>query len=159
MSGWALYGCLGLGFASALVAGVFQSFSDFVMAGLARARPAGGIESMQQLNQTVLRSVFLTTFLFLVPLTTAFAVYSFVALTGPARLLIIAAAALYVTSVFLVTMFGNVPMNNRLAALAHDSDAAREYWQRYTTNWTRWNHIRTLGAAATAALYLLAITQ
>ena len=159
MSGWPLYGCLVLGFASALVAGVFQSFSDFVMAGLARARPAGGIESMQQLNRTVMRSVFLATFLALVPLTAGFAIYGFSVLTGPARVLIIVASVVYIVSVFLVTMLGNVPMNNALDALAYDSDAARDYWQRYTTQWTRWNHVRTLGAAATSALYLLAVAQ
>lgn len=159
MSGWTIYSCLALGFASALVAGVFQAFSDFVMAGLARARPAGGIESMQQLNRTVMRSVFLATFLALVPLTVGFAIYGFTTLSGPARVLVIAASALYIMSVFLATVFGNVPMNNALDALAHDSDAARDYWARYTRRWTRWNHVRTLGAAATSALYLLTVTQ
>ncbi|MEM6810441.1 MAG: anthrone oxygenase family protein [Pseudomonadota bacterium] len=159
MSGWALYGCLALGFASALVAGVFQSFSDFVMAGLARARPAGGIESMQQLNRTVIRSVFLATFLALVPLTAGFAIYGVTTLEGSPRALIVAASAIYIVSVFGVTMFGNVPMNNALDALAYYSEAARDYWQRYTRHWTRWNHVRTLGAAATSALYLLAVTQ
>lgn len=159
MSGWTLYSCLALGFASALVAGVFQSFSDFVMAGLARARPAGGIESMQHLNRTVMRSVFLATFLALVPLSAAFAFLVFTALSGSARILIVAASALYVATVFLVTMFGNVPMNNALDALAHDSEAARDYWTHYTRQWTRWNHVRTLGAAATSALYLIAAAQ
>ncbi|MEO0345552.1 MAG: anthrone oxygenase family protein [Pseudomonadota bacterium] len=159
MSGWALCGCLALGFSSALVAGVFQSFSDFVMAGLARARPAGGVESMQQLNRTVMRSVFLATFLALVPLTVGFAIYTFSTLAGPSQILTVAASAFYIVSVFFVTIFRNVPMNNTLDALTPDSEAARDYWQRYTRQWTRWNHVRTLGAAATSALYLLAVAQ
>lgn len=53
---WVVYTCLGLGLGAALVGGVFQSFSDFVMRGLMLAEPAGGMESMQQLNRTVFRS-------------------------------------------------------------------------------------------------------
>ena len=43
-----VYACLAIGLTTALVGGVFQAFSDFVIAGLVRAAPAGGIDSMQQ---------------------------------------------------------------------------------------------------------------
>ncbi|MEC7291572.1 MAG: hypothetical protein VXW22_15925, partial [Pseudomonadota bacterium] len=70
---WTAYACLMLGLSASLVAGVFQTFSDFVMGGLMRAKPASGIDAMQQLNRTVFRSVFLATFLALVPATIGFA--------------------------------------------------------------------------------------
>ena len=57
--------CLSIALVSAVVGGVFLSFSDFIMRGLALARPAGGIEAMQQINRTVLRSIFLTAFVLL----------------------------------------------------------------------------------------------
>ena len=47
---WPVYACLGLGLLAALVGGVLQSFSDFVMKGLLQAQSAGGMESMQQLR-------------------------------------------------------------------------------------------------------------
>lgn len=153
---WTLYVFLGLGLASALVGGVFQSFSDFVMAGLARAVPAGGIESMQQLNRTVFRSVFLTTFLALTPISFGFAVFAWWSLTGLAQSLIIAAAVIYIPTVFLVTVAGNVPMNERLDKLDPLSGDAAAYWPTYVRVWTRWNTIRTLGSIATAICYLLA---
>ena len=156
VTGWVLYGCLVLGFASALVAGVFQSFSDFVMAGLARARPAGGIESMQQLNRTVYRSVFLAMLLLLVPLTIGFALFVVSTYDGSASALVIAASALYVTTVFGVTAIGNVPMNKQLDAMNADSEEAATYWLTYVQRWTALNHVRTLGAAATAVLFLAA---
>jgi len=157
MENWIVYVCLCFGFLSALVAGVFQSFSDFVMAGLARARPGGGIESMQQINRTVFRSFFLTSFLSLVPLTMAFGTYAGMRLDGYGRALVIAASSVYLTSVFLVTILGNVPMNKRLDRMDPESVEAAVYWQTYRRVWTRFNHVRTVGSAATAALFLLAV--
>jgi len=156
---WAVYACLALGLASALVGGVFQSFSDFVMRGLVEAAPAAGMESMQQLNRTVYRSVFLTTLLGLVPATGAMALYAWLQLSGSPRVLIVAAAIVYVLLVFAVTAAGNVPMNNHLEALAHTSAEGHAYWATYGRVWTWWNHVRTIGSVATAALLLMASVQ
>ena len=156
---WVVYVCLFLGLSSALVGGVFQAFSDFVMRGLSLAGGAGGIESMQHINTAVLRSVFLTTFLALVPSTLALAVYAGFRLSGPGQKLIVAAAVLYLVSVFLVTMLGNVPMNERLAAMAHQSAEAKAYWSTYGRVWTWWNHVRSLGSVGTAACLLVAAVR
>lgn len=153
------YFCLFLGLSTALLAGVFQSFSDFVMRGLLRAAPAGGIESMQQLNRTVFRSVFLTTFLVLVPISIAFAFYAWFAMEGPAKSLVIAAAAIYLPFVFIVTAAGNVPMNETLDKMDPSSPEAATYWSVYGRVWTRWNTVRTIGSVATAGCYLLAALQ
>ena len=156
MDNWLLYACLSLGFASAIVAGVFLTFSDFVMAGLSRARTGSGVDSMQQINRTVFRSVFLAAFFALMPLTGGLAWYAAAHGEGLARLLIIAAAVTYWLSVVVVTVAGNVPMNERLDKMPVASDEARAYWPVYCHRWTRWNHVRTVGSAATSALFLLA---
>lgn len=153
---WVVYTCLGLGLASALVGGVFQSFSDFVMKGLIAAEPAGGMESMQQLNRTVFRSAFLATFMALVPATIAFALYAWARLNGAAQGLIIAAAVVYVFFVFVVTAAGNVPMNEQLDGLAPTSVEGHAYWASYGRVWTWWNHLRTVGSVLTAGCLLLA---
>ena len=155
---WIVYACLAVGLSAALVAGVFQAFSDFVMRGLLLAEPGGGIESMQHINRTVFRSVFLTTFMALVPVTVAFAGYALWKLSGPSQTLLIAAAVIYVVTVFLVTGFGNVPMNQQLDAMNHTSAEAATYWNTYGRVWTLWNHVRTLGSVATAVCFLLAAT-
>lgn len=153
---WIIYVCLILGLSSALVAGVLQSFSDFVMRGLQRAAPAGGIESMQQLNRTVYRSFFLTSFILLVPVTIGFAIYALLNVHGLPQRLIIGAALVYVPTVFIVTAAGNVPMNERLDKLDHNSIEAAEYWCTYGRVWSMWNTIRTIGAIVTSSAYLLA---
>jgi uncharacterized membrane protein len=155
---WIVYACLAVGLSSALVAGVFQSFSDFVMRALIMADPAGGIEAMQMINRTVFRSVFLVMLLGLAPITLGFAAYAYFSLSGPVKLWIMSGAAIYIIGVFFVTMFGNVPMNNRLDAMNYETAEAINYWRTYGIVWTGWNHIRTFGSAATAVCFLLAST-
>jgi len=153
---WPVYACLALGLASALVGGVFQSFSDFVMRGLRQAAPAGGMESMQQLNRTVFRSVFLATFLALVPATVGFAGYAWLYLSGPGQVLIVVAAAVYLVAVFGATVVGNVPLNERLDGLLATSAEGQAYWATYGRVWSGWNQVRTVGSLATAVCFLLA---
>jgi len=63
-----LTACLcALALLSAIVGGVLQSFSDFVMRGLGRADGDAGMLAMQQINVTVLCSLFLTRFFLLLP--------------------------------------------------------------------------------------------
>lgn len=121
-----VYLCLAFGLAAALVGGVFQSFSDFVMRGLSAAGACAGSAGMIGLNRTVFRSAFLATFMALVPGSLGFAVYAVFAINGAAKAWVIAAALIYVPLVFLVTMVGNVPRNNRLDRL--EGDGAADYW-------------------------------
>jgi uncharacterized membrane protein len=151
-----VYASLLVGFSSALVAGVFQSFSDFVMKALVAAQPASGIEPMQMINRTVFRSVFLLLFLGLAPVTLAFAAYAFFKLSGAAQIWIISGTLIYLISVFLVTLFGNVPMNKRLDRMEQAKPEAASYWKIYGQVWTGWNHLRTFGSATTSICFLLA---
>ena len=144
------------GITAALVAGVFLTFSDFVMRGLGTSAPAAGAEVMQQVNREVYRSVFMVLFLGSVPAAVAiFALAFSTALTGQSVWMIIGSLS-YVFGVFVVTAMGNVPMNQRLDALNHRSDDGQAYWLVYHSRWTRLNHVRTLFSVVTAASYLAA---
>lgn len=153
---WIVYTCLFLGLMTALVAGGFQIFSEFIMRSLMRTSPAGAIEAMQHINRTVYRTVFLVSFMLMVPISIGFAIYAGLSLSGLPRTLITLAAVIYIPGAFLVTGFGNVPMNERLEKLDHASFEAQAYWEIYGRVWTRWNHVRTLACIATAGCYLLA---
>ena len=153
---WTLYLCLFLALWSAVIGGVFSAFSEFIMAALLKAEPASGIEAMQHINRTVIRTQFVAGILLIAPASILMALYSLTAFDGAARFALIGAPAIYVPMVFLMTMLGNVPMNNRLDRLDRTQPEAHAYWVRYGRNWTRLNHVRTLGSVATAALYLFA---
>jgi len=153
---WLLYACVIAALASGLVAGVFLTFSDFVMRSLIAAHPEGGIEAMQNINRKVYRSVFLVLFMATAPMSVALAVYASVALTGATAVWIVAGAATYVISVFLVTILCNVPMNRRLDQMDHAAAETAGYWRVYGSVWTRWNHVRTAGSLATSVCFLIA---
>jgi uncharacterized membrane protein len=145
---------------SGLMAGVFFAFSNFVMAALARLAPAEGIRAMQAINVTVLNRLFLATFLGTGVTSVAAMVIAAVWRRGdPGTLYCLMAGALYLIGSILVTMRGNVPLNNALAALdpTHPESATR--WSDYVHNWTRWNHVRTIACAVATALFIFALSQ
>ena len=75
-------------------------------------------------------------------------------LEGHQRGLIIFAAFTYVIGMLGVTMIGNVPMNEKLAALPADAMESVEYWHTYLKIWTRWNHVRTIASFSAGGLLL-----
>lgn len=154
--GWTLYLCLFLALWSAIVGGVFSAFSEFVMSALIKTEAAGGIEAMQHINRDVIKTQFVAGILSIAALSVLFALYGIVVFEGASLIALVIAAVVYLTSVFLVTLLGNVPMNNKLESLDHTTSAAVAYWAEYGRDWTRLNHIRTMGSILTAGLYAAA---
>ena len=69
----------------------------------------------------------------------------------------LAGGVLYVIGMFVVTMVFNVPLNNALAAVDPASPEAAPLWARYLTDWTLWNHVRTISSTVACALFIAAI--
>ncbi|MEO0549660.1 MAG: anthrone oxygenase family protein [Pseudomonadota bacterium] len=153
---WPLYLCLFLALWSAIVGGVFSAFSEFIMTALLRAAPASGIEAMQQINHTVIKTQFVAGIMLISVFSVLFALYAQAAFSGYALVNLILASIVYVASVFLMTIAGNVPMNKRLDGMDPKSSEAAAYWTRYGRVWTRLNHVRSVGSVLTSVLYLIA---
>jgi len=153
---WTLYFCLFLALWSAVVGGVFSAFSEFVMSALLRTAAAGGIEAMQHINRTVIRTQFVLGILSVAVLSVLFALYSMTAFEGAALATLVLAPTVYLPTVFFMTVFGNVPMNNKLSRFDHTTAEAEAYWREYGRDWTRLNHFRSIGSILTAGLYLVA---
>jgi len=153
---WTLYAILFLALWSAVIGGVFSAFSEFIMAALKQARTSVGIEAMQQINRTVIPTQFVSGILIIPVFALALAAYGTTVFEGVVLMILYLAAAVYGASVFLMTLAGNVPMNNRLAGLEPDSAEAQVYWAIYARRWTRLNHYRALGSILTAGLYIVA---
>ena len=114
---------------------------------------------MQGINRRVLGTEFVFAILALAAITPGFALYAYLALEGTAAALIVAAAVVYLPSTFLMTLLGNVPMNNRLDRADPASAEGARYWVHYARRWTRLNHARTLGCILTGALYAFAALE
>jgi uncharacterized membrane protein len=65
--------------------------------------------------------------------------------------------ALYVLGMFVVTVIFNVPLNDALAASDPASQEAASLWARDLTDWTLWNHVRTVSSTVACALFIAAI--
>ena len=140
------------------VGGVFFAFSTFVMHGLGRVPPATGAAAMQGINLSAVRPVFMAA-LFGTGVACAVLVVRGIQGwgVGPSGLLV-AAGLLYVVGTLGVTIAGNVPLNNALAALAPDAAAATGLWSHYRTRWGWWNHLRTASSLGASLLFGIALT-
>ncbi|WP_027343290.1 anthrone oxygenase family protein [Hamadaea tsunoensis] len=129
---------------AALSTGVMFAFSFAVTPGLARLDDHAYAAAMRSINRVIQNPVFLTAFLgpvILLP-------WAAVAHDG-GRVPPIAAAVLYIVGVVGVTIFGNIPLNNRLDA-TEDTAGLRDWFEK---PWRRWHGVRTL--CGTAAVVLL----
>lgn len=153
---WILYFCLFLALWSAVTGGIFSAFSEFIMSALLRSAPASGIEAMQQINRTVIPTQFVAGILAIALFSVALGYYAWTTFDGAARLTLVLAPIVYLPTVFFMTLFGNVPMNNKLAQLDPNSEYAETYWRHYGQAWTRLNHVRSIGSLVTAGLFVKA---
>ena len=142
--------------ACGLVAGVFLTFSDFVMKSLDGAEPAAGIEVMQVINRKVFRSLFMVLLLGMSALSPFLIAYAHFRVAGSASTLIMAGGAIYLAGVFAVSLIFNVPMNNRLEAMDYSGGEAAAYWTKtYFPCWSFWNYVRAISSGGAASCYLV----
>lgn len=127
-----------------LMAGVFFAFSSFVMKGLGHLPVAEGIAAMQEINRTVMGSVFLTTFLGTALACLIVLGSQLTRWNQPGTVWLLAGCAFYLVGTFLVTVVWNVPLNNGLDGMQpYQADAGR-IWAEYQAKWGVGNHIRTI---------------
>jgi len=141
---------------SGVVGGVFFAFSNFVMPALARIAPAEGIHAMQAINVTVLNRLFLGTFMGTGLLSLATIVGALLTWNGAGSLGAVLGGATYVLGCILVTLRGNVPLNNALMRITQADALGEATWRSYVRDWTRWNHVRTLACFVAMVLFIVA---
>lgn len=144
---------------AAVVGGVFFAFSSFVMSALARVPSAEGIAAMQSINVVVINPSFLGGFLGTAAVCAGLAALAVLGWGGPSSAWYLAGALAYLIGTFGVTMFGNVPLNNQLAAAAAADPATVPLWQHYLDRWTALNTARTVAALGAAALLLVGLLR
>jgi uncharacterized membrane protein len=141
---------------SGLVGGIFFAFSTFVMGALARLPVPQGIAAMQSINIVVINPLFMAAFMGTAVLCLIVAIGALFGWSGPRPALVLAGALLYLVGNIVVTMTGNVPLNDALAAVDPASAEGAAVWARYLSSWTSWNHVRTATGLAAAACFIIA---
>jgi uncharacterized membrane protein len=152
LSGLLFFSAIGCG----MMAGLYFAFSTFIMASFARIAPASGMTAMNAINVEIVRSLFMPVFLGTTLASAILIVLAFFRWGEPGVSAMFAGALIYVLGMFAVTMIFNVPLNDALAAADPSSGAGASLWARYLTDWTWWNHVRTLASLASAVLFTIA---
>ncbi len=142
-----------------LIGGLFFAFSTFVMTALGRLAPAGGIAAMQSINVAVLNPMFFTAFFGTAALCIVLVFFVLVDWSSDAAVPLLAGSLLYLIGTILVTILFNVPLNNRLAAVAPESVESADAWRHYLKTWTAWNHVRTAASLGAAASFIVALVR
>lgn len=142
--------------ASAALGGVFFAFSSFIMPALDRIAPAEAMRAMQRINVDVLCRSFFALFFGVPILSLGLTVHAGLAWSEPGSALLLTAGLLNILGSFVVTVVGNVPLNERLAKQSADSANASTLWSTYSKPWVRWNSLRASANLAAAALLLAA---
>lgn len=140
----AIGGCLG--------AGVYLSFAAIVMPALGRLPASDAAAAMARINLAAVRPPFMLVFFGGAAAAGALAVVELVAGRFEGRSAARLLGASLVLASHAVTVAANVPLNNRLAALAADEVRVRAYWPVFAARWGRANGLRTVAAALGAAV-------
>jgi uncharacterized membrane protein len=144
-------------FLCSLVAGFLFAFAVVIMPGIRSLDDGSFIRAFQvidrviQNNQPLFMSVWVGSVLSLI----AAAVFGIWALIGTDRLLLIAAALLYLLCVQLPTATINIPLNKKLQRV-NPSTMSETMRKRarddFEPRWNRWNAVRTVCASLTSML-------
>jgi uncharacterized membrane protein len=149
-----------------LIAGVFFAFSTFVMPALARLQPSQGIAAMQSINITAINPLFMLALFGTAVACLFIVIFALLHWHQSGTIYLSIGSVLYLVGAILVTMLGNVPLNNALALVSDlpsaivkpDSFDGATLWAKYLTDWTFWNHVRTLAALAASAIFIISLT-
>lgn len=141
------------------ISGILYGFSDFIMRALNKLPAQNAISTMNHINVSVYKSVFMVLFMLLVPVSIAIAIFSIVTIGWSDSITVIVATGLYVFGMFMVTGMGNVPLNEELKNHSlngnHDSSTT---WHHYYVTWTKLNSLRcVLGAASSVGFIIAAL--
>jgi len=146
------------GVGAALVGGVFFAFSGFVMPALRRLASDQGIGAMQSINRTAVTAPLMLALFGTAVLSVITIVWAVRSWDQPAAPWMLAGGLAYLAAV-VITMAGNVPLNDALAGLDPAAAGAQAHWLTFVSRWTLWNHLRAAAAVGGSAAFFVALIR
>ena len=147
-----------------LTAGVLFAFAVVVMPGLRTLDDAAYLRAFQLMDGVIQNNqpLFMLVWVGSVVAMLAALVLGVGTLTGMDRMLLLAAAALYLGGVQLTTIIIHLPLNSDVQKLnldVFDSRALQKARTAFETRWNRWNLIRTGFAVGAVVLMLILLMR
>ena len=147
-----------------LVAGFLFAFAVVIMPGIRHLDDAGFIRSFQVIDRVIQNNqpLFMLMWVGSVLCLIAAAVSGLWTLNGSNRLILSAAAIVYLLCVQVPTAAINIPLNTELQKLEPMtmSDTARKRARDdFEPRWNRWNVVRTASASVTSTLLVIVLSR
>ena len=144
-----------------LSAGLCFTWSNTVTPGIGRLDDLGYLQSFQQMNRTILNPMFFVVFFgpFFLNLVN---IYFFRSSPSSFFWILILAGVIYVFGVLVVTVFGNVPLNEMLDKTDLDIasiDELRQLRENFELKWNRLHSIRTFTSIISFLLLIIGLLQ
>jgi len=144
-----------------LSAGLCFTWSNAITPGIGKLDDLGYLSAFQQMNRSIINSLFILVFFgpFFLGLIN---LYLFKNASSSIIWLLILAMAFYFFGVLLVTIFGNIPLNDLLdktdlgQASLEDLKALRN---RFETKWNRLHLIRTVSSIVSFLILIISLFQ
>lgn len=154
-------GIIALVVLTGLSAGLCFTWSNSITPGIGRLNDFEYLASFQQMNRAILNPLFFIVFFgpFFLSLIN---LYVFKSAPSSVLWLLILAAIIYVLGVLLVTIFGNVPLNEMLDktelanASAYDLKTLRN---NFEMKWNRLHLVRTISSAISFITLIISVIQ
>jgi len=142
-----------------LSAGLCFTWSNSITPGIGRLDDLGFLQSFQQMNRAIINPTFLILFFgpFFLNLVN---IYLFKSASSSVLWLLIAATAIYFFGLVLITIFGNVPLNEILdkTDLATSSiEELKDLRVSFETKWNRLHLIRTVTSTISFILLIFSL--
>ncbi|SMO32430.1 Uncharacterized membrane protein [Saccharicrinis carchari] len=140
-----------------LSAGLCFTWANVVTPGIARLNDMAYLQAFRQMNKAILNPPFIVVFFGAIFLIIATTILHW-ALPSYMVWMLIGALVLYFVGVVLVTIFGNVPLNEMLdkTDLSELSlDGAKSLRDRFEDSWNKLHLVRTVTAIISFSLLLL----
>ena len=144
-------------FLTGLSAGLCFIWANAITPGIGRLDDMSYLMSFQQMNRSIINPMFIITFFG----PSIIGVISLIAFRGASRTIIwvlIVAVAIYFLGVVLITIFGNVPLNNTLDATELSSANRvdlKTLRDLFEVKWNRLHTIRTISAVVSFLLLII----
>ena len=151
-------------FLCSLVAGFLFAFAVVIMPGIRSLDDSGFIRAFQVIDRVIQNNQPLFIFMWVgsVLVLVGAAVLGLWASSGADRLLVIAAALVYILCVQLPTVAINIPLNNALKKLdpgTMNETARKRARDDFEPRWNRWNAIRAAFASVVSLLLILLLIR
>jgi uncharacterized membrane protein len=146
-------------FLTGLTAGLCFTWGNAVTPGIGRLDDLGYLHAFQQMNRAILNPIFIG--VFMGPAITHIAnIFLFKSATPTVFWLILSASILYLVGLVLMTIIGNVPLNemiDKVDLLSASPEELKTLRDQFEVRWNQFHLVRTITTSLSFALLIISI--